>query len=151
MKSNLFQTNLKFPGGKPAKIEEAKVRYQRSAARFHRIHNDYVLSLREVSSSQDGYLTRTLPSFLNYHQTSQEILVQQWYVWCCEIKPCINQFSSMMYFASKMLPEKHQSINLKYNTPRIPVKVKYEGWDVFFFLCWLFWVIIHVGFIIFFL
>lgn len=39
----------------------------------------------------------------------------------------------MMYFASKMLPEKHQSINLKYNTPRIPVKVKYEGWDVFFF------------------
>ena len=24
--------------------------------------------------------------------------------------------------------------NLKYNTPRIPVKVKYEGWDVFFFV-----------------
>ncbi|XP_078328610.1 tyrosine-protein kinase Fer-like isoform X2 [Crassostrea virginica] len=69
--------DLKSKGGKPAKIEEAKVRYQRSAARFHRIHNDYVLSLREVSSSQDGYLTRTLPSFLNYHQTSQEILVQQ--------------------------------------------------------------------------
>lgn len=67
-----------FPAVKSAKIEEAKVKYQKSAGRLHRIHNDYVMSLREVSSCQEGYLTRTLPSFLNYHQTSQEILVQQW-------------------------------------------------------------------------
>ncbi|XP_056003157.1 tyrosine-protein kinase Fer-like isoform X2 [Ostrea edulis] len=69
--------DLKSKGGKFAKVEEAKVKYQKSAARLHRVHNDYVLSLREVSSCQDGYLTRTLPSFLDYHQTSQEILVQQ--------------------------------------------------------------------------
>lgn len=69
--------DVKSKAVKSAKIEEAKVKYQKSAGRLHRIHNDYVMSLREVSSCQEGYLTRTLPSFLNYHQTSQEILVQQ--------------------------------------------------------------------------
>ncbi|XP_062566100.1 tyrosine-protein kinase Fer-like [Saccostrea cucullata] len=69
--------DIKSKGGKSSKVEDSKVKYQKSAARLHRIHNDYVLSLREVSACQDGYLTQTLPSFLNYHQTSQEILVQQ--------------------------------------------------------------------------
>lgn len=76
--SQLHFSHFYFPAVKSAKIEEAKVKYQKSAGRLHRIHNDYVMSLREVSSCQEGYLTRTLPSFLNYHQTSQEILVQQW-------------------------------------------------------------------------
>ncbi|KAJ8311740.1 hypothetical protein KUTeg_011095 [Tegillarca granosa] len=63
--------------GKPAKVEDAKNRFTKSTGKLHRVHNEYVLSLREVVSHQNSYLTRTLPTILDYHQTKFELLGDQ--------------------------------------------------------------------------
>ena len=47
-------------------------------AKVHTVHNNYVLSLKEVCMHQDVYLKQTLTEFLDSHQATQEALAQQW-------------------------------------------------------------------------
>ncbi|XP_033726294.1 tyrosine-protein kinase Fer-like [Pecten maximus] len=60
-----------------AKLEDVKKKLQRSTASLHRVHNDYVLSLREVMAHQTCYLSQSLPTFLDGQQTAQEALLHQ--------------------------------------------------------------------------
>ena len=64
--------------GKPgAKIEKVKVDNHKSMSKVHTVHNNYVLSLKEVCLHQNIYLKQTLPEFLDSHQATQEALTQQ--------------------------------------------------------------------------
>ncbi|OWF41351.1 tyrosine-protein kinase Fer-like isoform X2 [Mizuhopecten yessoensis] len=69
--------DLQAKGKTGAKLEDVKKKLQRSTASLHRVHNDYVLSLREVMAHQTCYLTQSLPTFLDTQQTTQEALVYQ--------------------------------------------------------------------------
>ncbi len=60
-----------------AKVEEARNKYHKVTYKLHRLHNDYVLSLKDVTEYQTGYLSKTLPAFLDAHQSIQEALVHQ--------------------------------------------------------------------------
>jgi hypothetical protein len=68
-----------FCTGKPgAKIEKVKTDNHKSMSKVHTVHNNYVLSLKEVCLHQNVYLKQTLPEFLDSHQATQEVLTQQW-------------------------------------------------------------------------
>ncbi|XP_060083276.1 tyrosine-protein kinase Fer-like [Ylistrum balloti] len=69
--------DVKAKGKSGAKLEDVKKKLQRSTATLHRVHNEYVLSLREVMAHQTCYLTQSLPTFLDSQQTTQEQLVYQ--------------------------------------------------------------------------
>ena len=66
--------------GKPgSKYDDAKARLCKAGMKLHKMHNDYLLSLREVSLHQQFYLNTTLPGLLNYQQEVQEAMVNQRY------------------------------------------------------------------------
>ncbi|XP_074661272.1 tyrosine-protein kinase Fer-like [Tubulanus polymorphus] len=64
-------------GKTSSKCEETKARYLKGTMRLHKVHNDYVLSLLEFQTHQDGLRTTILPGFLDYQQEVSETLVKQ--------------------------------------------------------------------------
>lgn len=60
------------------KLEDVKSKYNKSTGVLQRVHNDYVLQLKEANTHQKDYLRTTLPGLLDYLQESQESMIQQW-------------------------------------------------------------------------
>ncbi|XP_069102517.1 tyrosine-protein kinase Fer-like isoform X2 [Argopecten irradians] len=86
--------DVKAKGKSGAKLDDVKKKLQRSTASLHRVHNDYVLSLREVMAHQTCYLTQSLPSFLDSQQTAQEALVYQ-------CKDVLSQYHRLTNFTNE--------------------------------------------------
>ncbi|XP_048251594.1 tyrosine-protein kinase Fer-like [Haliotis rufescens] len=60
-----------------SKLEDARARYHKTTVKLHKLHNDYVVSLKDATEFQTGYLGTTLPAFLDSHQAVQETLLHQ--------------------------------------------------------------------------
>jgi len=56
------------------------MKYVKSVGRVHNIHNDYIVALSEANLYQQHYANVLLPGLLEFHQRSQQALVQQWSV-----------------------------------------------------------------------
>jgi len=61
-----------------AKYEELKSKYVKSETKVHNLHNDYVVALHEVNMYRSHYISVMLPALLEFQQTIQENLIQQW-------------------------------------------------------------------------
>ena len=74
----VYFTLASYLGKASAKKDSLKSKVQDSAERLHRTHNEYVLSLKEVSSLQRDYSRTLLPNLLDSQQEIQETFVNQW-------------------------------------------------------------------------
>ncbi|XP_064645641.1 tyrosine-protein kinase Fer-like isoform X2 [Lineus longissimus] len=64
--------------GKPGnKFDESKTRYLKTTSKLHKIHNEYVISVRDFKIQQTNFLKTILPNLLEFHQKIQETLVRQ--------------------------------------------------------------------------
>uniref|UniRef100_A0A2C9KI86 non-specific protein-tyrosine kinase n=1 Tax=Biomphalaria glabrata TaxID=6526 RepID=A0A2C9KI86_BIOGL len=59
------------------KLDESKARFFRSTVQLHKLHNDYILSIRAAQEHQTMYLDSALPAVLDCHQDCQETLVHK--------------------------------------------------------------------------
>ncbi|KAL5020316.1 hypothetical protein ScPMuIL_003208 [Solemya velum] len=84
--------DIQAKGRVGSKLDDAKTKYQKTTMKLHKCHNEYVLSLHEVGSHQKSYLTWILPKFLDCHQVTQELLVQQ-------SKKILEDYSSLTNFS----------------------------------------------------
>lgn len=88
---NLFMYMISLGKGR---LDEAKMKYLRSTVKLHKLHNDYMLGIKETQLHQEHYLDKNLPTFLDYHQNTQHILVEQWYVGLVPFRLGVGVFSS---------------------------------------------------------
>lgn len=86
--------DFKAKGKTGSKLENLKKKLQGSTSSLHMVHNDYVLSLREVMTHQTCYLSQTLPTFLDGQQTLQEALIYQ-------CKDVLMQYHRLTNFTSE--------------------------------------------------
>ncbi|XP_052785913.1 tyrosine-protein kinase Fer-like isoform X2 [Mya arenaria] len=84
--------NAKGKGGN--KVDSARQSYVLASVKLHKTHNKYIMSLNELRAHQEHYSRKTLPCFLDHHQASQEILVEQ-------CKDLLEEFQSLTTFSSK--------------------------------------------------
>ncbi|XP_033105749.1 tyrosine-protein kinase Fer-like isoform X2 [Anneissia japonica] len=66
-----------IPKAKPRDLEKSKDKYRKSTNKLHKIHNDYLLSLRAAELHQEHYRQTILPRLLQCLQETQESQVSQ--------------------------------------------------------------------------
>ncbi|XP_041355891.1 tyrosine-protein kinase Fer-like [Gigantopelta aegis] len=73
--------DIQTKGKSGGKLDDARAKKQKTFVKLHKLHNDYVISVKDVVEYQDGYLGRSLPGLLDCHQATQEVyLLQSKYV-----------------------------------------------------------------------
>ena len=66
--------------GKSNKIDDTRRKYSVLTDKLHRIHNDYVLSMREGKEIQEGLASSMLPMHMSAQESYCQDSLSQWWV-----------------------------------------------------------------------
>ncbi|XP_070535873.1 tyrosine-protein kinase Fer-like isoform X1 [Ptychodera flava] len=75
-------------------VEKMKDKLRKATVKIHKIHNEYVLSIKAAEVHQDHYRSTMLPRLLDMHQQAQESHVSQ-------IKDLLYKYASLTNFSSE--------------------------------------------------